>query len=85
MVLKTEAKGTQPTGQAAQKAAMEAARAAVMKDIYDIAIRAAGRAAREKILAMASKGQIRLKWVRSGDWSQHRSAPSWHHNSVQAP
>jgi len=49
---------------AAQKAAMEAARAAVMKDIYDIAIRAAGRAAREKILAMASKGQIRLK----SDW-----------------
>jgi len=49
---------------AAQKAAMEAARAAVMKDIYEIAIRAAGRAAREKILAMASKGQIRLK----SDW-----------------
>merc|ERR1712242_652358 len=49
---------------AAQKAALEAARAAVMKDIYEIAIRAAGRAAREKILAMASKGQIRLK----SDW-----------------
>jgi len=49
---------------AAQKAAMEAARAAVMRDIYEIAIRAAGRAAREKILAMASRGQIRLK----SDW-----------------
>ena len=46
---------------AAQKAATEAARAAVMRDIYDIAIRAAGRAARERILAMASRGQIRLK------------------------
>ena len=49
---------------AAQKEAAIAARAAVMKDIYEIAIRAAGRAAREKILAMASKGQIRLK----SDW-----------------
>ena len=49
---------------AAQRAAMEAARAAVMRDIYEIAIRAAGRAAREKILAMASRGQIRLK----SDW-----------------
>ena len=49
---------------AAQKEAAIAARAAVMKDIYEIAIKAAGRAAREKILAMASKGQIRLK----SDW-----------------
>ena len=49
---------------AAQREAAIAARAAVMKDIYEIAIRAAGRAAREKILAMASKGQIRLK----SDW-----------------
>ena len=49
---------------AAQKEAAIAARAAVMKDIYEIAIRAAGRAAREKILAMASRGQIRLK----SDW-----------------
>merc|ERR1711988_1876850 len=49
---------------AAQREAAIAARAAVMKDIYQIAIRAAGRAAREKILAMASKGQIRLK----SDW-----------------
>ena len=49
---------------AACKAALSAARAEVMKSIHDIAIRAAGRAAREKILAMASKGQIRL----SSDW-----------------
>merc|ERR1719230_1601108 len=49
---------------AACKAALAAARAEVMRSIHEIAIRAAGRAAREKILAMASKGQIRLK----SDW-----------------
>jgi len=49
---------------AACKAALAAARAEVMRSIHEIAIRAAGKAAREKILAMASKGQIRL----SSDW-----------------
>merc|ERR1711874_145417 len=49
---------------AACKAALAAARAEVMKSVHEIAIRAAGKAAREKILAMASKGQIRL----SSDW-----------------
>ena len=49
---------------AACQAALSAARAAVMRSVHEIAIRAAGKAAREKILAMASKGQIRL----SSDW-----------------
>ena len=47
------------TGAACQ-AALAAARAIAMRSVQEIAIRAAGRAAREKLLAMASKGQIRL-------------------------
>jgi len=49
---------------AACRAALSAARIEVMRHVHEIAIRAAGKAARDKILAMASKGQIRL----STDW-----------------
>merc|ERR1719270_3101736 len=41
-----------------------AARAEIQKSIQEVAVRAAARAAREALLAMASKGKVKL----SADW-----------------
>merc|ERR1711936_698159 len=45
-------------------AGMTAARAEVMKAVQDVAVRAAAKAAREALLAMASRGKVKL----SADW-----------------
>ena len=46
------------------KAGMTAARAEAMKAVQDVAIRASAKAAREALLAMASRGIVKL----SADW-----------------
>merc|ERR1712106_842951 len=46
------------------KAGLVAARAEAMKAVQDVAIRAAAKAAREALLAMASRGKVKL----SADW-----------------
>jgi len=45
---------------AGSSAAMKAARAEVMKSVHDIAVRAAVKAVREKLLAMASQRKLQL-------------------------
>ena len=49
---------------AGRDAGIKAARAEVMKSIQEVAVRAAAKAAREALLAMASKGKVKL----SSDW-----------------
>ena len=55
---------TEIAASAAQQAAVTAARAEVMRGLAELAVQAAARAAREKILAMAGRGELRL----SSDW-----------------
>jgi len=49
---------------AGAKAGLAAARAEVMRAVHEVAIRAAAKAAREALLAMASRGKVKL----SADW-----------------
>merc|ERR1711970_1455493 len=49
---------------AGAKAGLAAARAEVMRAVQDVAIRASAKAAREALLAMASRGKVKL----SADW-----------------
>ena len=49
---------------AGQEAGIRAARAEVMKSVKEVAVRAAAKAAREALLALASKGKVKL----SADW-----------------
>ena len=49
---------------AGREAGITAARAEIQKSIQEVAVRAAARAAREALLAMASKGKVKL----SADW-----------------
>merc|ERR1719422_2113681 len=49
---------------AGREAGIKAAREEIMKSIQEVAVRAAAKAAREALLAMASKGKVKL----SSDW-----------------